>query len=92
MEQQGLRKELESAEEDKEVLQQRLLVGGVPAPRHACYRALPCTCSSVLSKVGAAWRLVPVRDVGLVPAPIRLAAWPYPWDTDDAQPSGQGLS
>ena len=38
MEQQGLRKELESAEEDKEALQQRLLDSDIHAPRHA---ALP---------------------------------------------------
>ena len=39
LEQQGLRKELESAEEDKQTLQQRLLDSDIPAPRHACCQA-----------------------------------------------------
>lgn len=36
VEQEGLRKELEIAEEDKESLQQRLLGSDIAAPRYAC--------------------------------------------------------
>ncbi len=47
VEQQGLRKELESAEEDKEALQQRLLDSDVHAPRYA---ARPVNACHVLTK------------------------------------------